>query len=253
MRINVACFFIFVTAVFSTICFGDQDPAHSPAGGQQAGASNEVAVQSRDMTPGQDWIKRLERPDRLPGLKIDEVIRALALKDGDVIADIGAGPGVFSMAFARAVAPSGKALAVDIWPELLNYINAKAAKEGLDNVQTILARPDDPMLPPGQVDIAFFHDVFHNVPDRQAYLEVLASYLTPGGRIAIIEQKYDDPIAMKWDVPENRIKPEQVEAWMSNIGFKLIGQYDMFLGENNPPGTGMPERWFVVYARADGE
>jgi len=123
--------------------------------------------------------------------------------------------------------------------------------EGTTNIETILCKPDDPSLPPDQVDIAYFHDVFHNVPDRQAYLELLASYLKPDGRIAIIEQEYDDPIAKKWDVPEDRITREEVGFWMSNIGFRLADEFDLFQGENNPSGTGMPERWFVVYARVD--
>jgi len=213
------------------------------------GCSQEAQIPSRDMTSGDTWIERLERPDRLKGLRIDAVIAALGLNDGDVVADIGAGPGAFSIPFARAVGPSGKVLAADIWPELLDHIDAKAAAEGLTNIDTLLCKPDDPALPSDQVDIAYFHDVFHNVPDRQAYLELLASYLKVDGRIAIIEQEYDDPIAMQWDVPEDRITREQVDLWMSSVGFRLVEEFDLFQGDNNPPGAGMPERWFVVYAR----
>jgi len=71
----------------------------------------------------------------------------------------------------------------------------------------------------------------------------------PGGRIAVIEQEFDDPIAKKWDIPEDRITKEQLAGWMSAIGFELIDTFDIFQGENNPRGTGMPERWFVVYGR----
>ena len=202
----------------------------------------------QDNTPGTEWIKRLERPDRIPGLKIDAVIKALGLRPGNVIADIGAGTGAYTIPFAHAVAPSGKPYAVDIWPELLQYVEGKAAKEKL-TVHTVLAALDDPKLPKGQVDIAFFHDVFHNTNDRQAYLRTLVSELKPDGRIAIIEQEFDDPIAQKWDKPEDRITPEQVKAWMAAVGFELQASFDTFKGANNPPGTGMPERWFVVYGR----
>ena len=71
----------------------------------------------QDNTPGSDWIKRLERDARIPGLKTKEVVECLKLKPGDVIADIGAGTGAFTIPFAKAVAPSGKALAVDIWQD----------------------------------------------------------------------------------------------------------------------------------------
>ena len=183
-------------------------------------------------------------------MKRDDVVRCLNLKPGDVVADIGAGTGAYSLAFARAVAPSGTVLAVDIWPELVSYIEAKAKSENLPNVRGILAARDDPRLQKQQVDVAFFHDVFHNINDREAYLRVLASYLKPDGRIAIVEQEFDDPIAKKWDKPEDRITNEQLTAWMANIGFRQIASFDIFEGANNPPGTGMPERWFVIFAPA---
>ena len=214
-----------------------QNQADKPAGTHQ------------DLTDAKTWIERLERPERIPGLRIDDVVACLELKPGDVVADIGAGTGAFAIPFAKAVAPSGKVLAVNIWPGLLDYINEKARKENVTNLQTILAKLDDPKLPKNQVDVAFFHDVLHNMNDRQAYLKVLASYLKPSGRVAIIEQEFDDPIAKKWDLPEDRITKDQVGTWMANVGFHRIGDYDIFEGENNPEGAGMPQRWFVVYSR----
>ena len=218
------------------------------AGGPQQ-QGNRPPGTHQDNTEGAEWIKRLERPERIPGLKIDEVIASLGLKPGDVIADIGAGTGAYTIPFAKAVAPTGKALAVDIWPELLDYVKQKAAREKVTTLDTVLAALDDPRLPKNQVDIAFFHDVFHNTNDRQAYLNVLASELKPGGRIAIVEQEFDDPIAKKWDKPEDRITREQVKGWMAAAGFELRAEFDIFQGARNPKGTGMPERWFVIYGR----
>lgn len=202
----------------------------------------------QDLTDGATWIKRLQRPERISGLKVSEVISCLKLKPGDVIADIGSGVGAFTLPFAKAVAPTGKVLAVDLWQNLLDHIKERARNEGAGNVQTVLARRDNPCLPKNEVDIAFFHDVFHNTNDRQGYLRALAADLKPGGRIAIIEQEFDDPIAKKWDLDEDRIRKEQVDAWLTNIGFHLAGEYAIFQGKNNPEGAGMPERWFVVYA-----
>ena len=205
----------------------------------------------QDNTEGKEWIKRLERPARIPGLKIPEVIASLKLKPGDVVADIGAGTGAYAIPFAKAVAPSGKAFGVDIWPDLLDYMTEKAKKEHVSNFQTVLAARDDPKLPT-KVDVVFFHDVFHNANDRQAYLKTLVPYLTPTGRIAIVEQDFDDPIAKKWDLPEDRITPEQLKGWMAAVGFRQVAEFDIFKGANNPKGTDMPERWFVVYGRSAG-
>jgi SAM-dependent methyltransferase len=218
-------------------------------GSGTAAASEQDSALTRDPTPGETWIERLDRPDRLPGLRIDDVVASLKLKPGDVVADIGAGTGTFSIPFAKAVAPTGLILAQDIWPALLDYIATKAQMEHVGNLQTVLGKGDDPNLPRSGVDLAFFHDVFHNVVDRQGYLEILASSVRPGGRIAIVEQEFDDPIAKKWDIPEDRITPEQLDQWMFKIGFELTDTFDIFNGENNPGGAGMPERWFVVYSR----
>jgi len=183
-------------------------------------ATEQEQAKTRDPTPGETWIERLERPDRLPGLRVDDVVASLGLKPGDVVADIGAGTGAFSIPFAKAVAPSGVVLAQDIWPTLLDYIAGQAEKQQLSNLKTVLGKGDDPNLPKNGVDLVFFHDVFHNVLDRPGYLEILA----------------DDPIAKKWDIPGNRITPEQLAGWMSGIGFELIDSFDIFQGENNPGG-----------------
>ena len=124
--------------------------------------------------PAADWIDRLERPERITGLKVPEVIGRLNLKPGVVIADLGAGTGVFAREFAKAVAPSGKVYAVDIDPELLTYIRDRAAKEKQANIQTVLGKFDDPAIPARDVDIAFFHDVFHHIEKRQEYLRALS-------------------------------------------------------------------------------
>lgn len=221
--------------------------AHADGAAQQQGAR--PAGTHQDNTDGREWIRRLERPGRIPGLKVREVIACLRLKPGDVVADIGAGTGAFAIPFAVAVAPSGRVLAVDIWPELLAFIQEKARTAGVNNLETVLATLEDPRLPERGVDLAFFHDVFHNVNDRQAYLRLLASKLTPRGRIAIVEQEFDDPIAKKWDRPEDRITRDQLRGWMEASGFHQAAEFDLFQGANNPPLTGMPERWFVVYER----
>ena len=231
------------------IKFLAQNPNPTAGSGGGPNQGDRPAGTHQDNTSGQDWIRRLERPDRIPGLRIPAVVECLKLKPGDVIADIGAGTGAYALPFAEAVAPTGTAFAVDIHQYLLDYINAKAKAARVGNLRTVLAKLDDPLLP-AKVDVAFFHDVFHNTNDRQAYLQTLIKYLKPGGRIAIIEQQYDDPIAKKWDKPEDRITPEQVKAWMANVGMHLADDFDIFKGANNPKSAGMPERWFVVYGAA---
>ena len=78
-------------------------------------SSAAVGISARQLAPRpvEDWTARLERPDRVAGLKIDYIISSLGLKPGVVVADIGAGPGVLTLPLAKAVAPS-KVYAVEI-------------------------------------------------------------------------------------------------------------------------------------------
>src|SRR5439155_25391010 len=108
--------------------------------------------------PLQDRIKSGERSERESWRKPDEVVQALALKNGEVVADIGAGTGYFSRRFARAVAPDGRVYAVDVAADVLGYLRQEAEKEGLRNIVTIVSHEDDPLLPAGSVDLAFFCD-----------------------------------------------------------------------------------------------
>jgi tRNA A58 N-methylase Trm61 len=90
----------------------------------------------------------LKRADRIPGLRIDDVVDALDLQDGIVVADFGAGAEAFSVPFAQSVGPTGRVLVVEIWPEPLEFITTRVEKAGIENVDTILCSPNDPKLPP---------------------------------------------------------------------------------------------------------
>jgi ubiquinone/menaquinone biosynthesis C-methylase UbiE len=185
--------------------------------------------------PVKDWTERLERPDRVAGLKIDYIIESLGLKPGVVVADIGAGPGVLTMPIAKAVAP-GKVYAVEIEQEFLDRIHDKAQAAGLTNVVTVLGAFVDPKLPARDADVVLFHDVLHHIKDRAGYLKAAAGYVKPGGRIAIVELP---PDGSHKDEPELVVTKEQVKGWLADAGFKPVQEFD-----------GLTGKWFVVYGRS---
>ncbi len=180
-----------------------------------------------------EWIKRLESPERLAGLKADDILKALGLEDGDIVADIGAGTGVLSRPMARAVAPTGKVLAVEVDQELLDYIDERSAQEELGNLVTVLGAFQDPKLPTNDVDVAFFHNTLHHIKDRAGYLKLLASHLAADGRIVVI-----DMIDGHKDDPEMQIDVESVMGWMKAAGFQRSQQVDLF-----------EDKFFVVFQR----
>lgn len=145
-------------------------------------ASAQLASRKAD-----DWLKTLESPNRIADQKVDDVIARLQLKPGMVVADIGAGTGLFSRTLAKSVAPGGVVYAVDIQQDLLDYINQRDQQEKIRNVRTVLGEFNDPRIPEKNVDLALINDVLHHIENRAAYLAALAKYIKPSGRIAITE------------------------------------------------------------------
>jgi len=202
-----------------------------------ATAASALQLGSRD---AKEWIDRLERPDRIAGLKVPEVVSRLGLKPGMVIADIGAGTGVFSRPLAKAVAPAGKVYSVDIDPGLLDYINQRAKQENIANIRTVQGKFEDPAIPAKDVDMAFFHDVFHHIEKRQVYLKALAGYIKPNGMVAMVEMDDKDPKGPHREQPEMLVSRANVDKWMAEIGFHPVKEHnDLF------PGT----KWIVIYQR----
>ena len=186
--------------------------------------------------PADEWTARLESPARIAGLKIDYIISSLKLKPGDVVADIGAGPGILSLPMAKAVAPAGKVYAVEIDQAFLDHIAAKMKDQGVPNVTLVKGEFVDPKLPAANVDVALFHDVLHHIADRAGYLKATARYVKPGGRVAIVELP---PDGSHKDDPSLVVTRAQVDGWMAAAGFVPV---------QDIPGLS-DGKWFVVYAR----
>jgi predicted methyltransferase len=118
----------------------------------------------------------------------ERVVEALTLQPGDAVADLGAGGGYFTFRFADAVGPSGRVFAVDVDPDMIEYLAARAEDEGRANVEVILAAFDDPKLAPASVDLVFVANTYHHLEDRVAYFARLKPALkAPSGRVAIVE------------------------------------------------------------------
>ena len=187
--------------------------------------------------PAEEWTKTLAAANRVQGLRVDDIIARLRLKPGDVVADLGAGPGLFSLPFAKAVSPTGKVYAVEIDQGFLDTIRTKAVEERISNVQGVLGKFEDPSLPAADVDVAFFHDVLRHIQDRAGYLKNLARYVRPGGRVVIIDLTPEgSPHRAQ---PELVVTKDQATGWMADAGFKPVEEItDLFT-----------DKWFVVYSR----
>jgi len=116
-----------------------------------------------------------------------KVLAALQIHPGDRVADLGAGGGYFTFKFAEAVDTAGKVYAVDIDKDMVDFIAKRAKDETRSNIETILAKPDDPLLPKTGVDLVFTSNTYHHIDNRVSYFAKLRKYLRPGGRVAVID------------------------------------------------------------------
>lgn len=188
--------------------------------------------------PAEEWAITLESGRRLGGLEIDEVVSRMGLSQGDVVADVGAGTGIFSVSLARAVGPTGSVLAVEIDPGFLPMIEQKAMDGGVANIRTVLGEYTDPNLPRNDVDVIFFHDVLHHVEGRAAYLVATAKYVPSGSRIVVVDYHGGHPDAPHGDQPELQITLDEVRGWMDAAGLTMTREIDLF-----------EDKFFVVFTK----
>jgi SAM-dependent methyltransferase len=119
----------------------------------------------------------------------------------------------------------------------LKMLRERVAAERLDNVETILAREDDPSLPAGACDLELLVDVYHELADPEAMLAALRRALAPGGRIALVEFRGEDPdVPIK---PEHKMTKAQVLRELEPRGFRLVHSYD-----------GLPWQHLLIFERS---
>jgi arsenite methyltransferase len=180
------------------------------------------------------YIGALEDPKRDAYQKPQEVMTALGIKPGEVIADIGAGSGYFTFRLALHVGDKGKVYAVDVSPEMILHVNRRIRELKVNNVVSILADPDDPLLPDRSVNRFFFSESWHHIENQAKYLSLMKRMLKPGGEIVMIDfQKKELPVGPPLQM---RIAREDLIKQMESNGFRLKKEH-----------TFLPYQYFLVF------
>ena len=187
--------------------------------------------------PADEWIKTLDGETRVSALKIDEVVAAMKLRPGQIVADIGAGTGLFDGPMGKAVGPKGRVYAVEVDAGFFPAIRKRAAGAQVANVETVLGQFTDPSLPVKNVDVALFHDVMHHVDKRAEYIKTLAGYLAPSARIVVVD--YEPGKGPHRDQPTLEVSRDQLASWMRDAGFTLAEDVKLF-----------PDKYYLIFARS---
>jgi SAM-dependent methyltransferase len=176
----------------------------------------------------------LEPPDREAWQKPQQVMDALHIAEGAVVADLGAGGGWFTIRLARRVGPNGMVFAVDVQRLMIEAIERRVQREGLANVRAVLGDYDNPRLPAGALDAVLIVDAFHEMDDPVVLLRNLARTLKPHGQIGIID--YREGEGGPGPGPEERAGPGVVIATAAAAGLKLVEQH-----------TFLPYQYFLIF------
>ena len=208
-------------------------PWGSRAGAQSPEAPHDATAR-HPFTDVEKWKRIFDDPKRDEWQKPQQVVEALGLSPGNIVADIGAGTGYFERYLSKAVAPGGIVLAIDTEPAMVRQLGERALKEQTANVVPVLALPQEPFLPPGRADRVLVVDTYHHVDDRIRYFRRLADALAPGGRIAIVDfHKRPLPVGPP---PEHKLPREFVLDEMKQAGYRLADEK-----------TFLPYHYFLIF------
>lgn len=159
-----------------------------------------------------------EHPTRDRHLQIERVMNLLQIKEGSSVADMGAGSGWFTVRAARRVGSRGKVYAVDINRDYLKYIEARAYREKLSNVRTVLGKEDDPLLPQQSVDAVLMLKTYHEIAQPIRLLKRLRQSMRSGAQLGIIDRNGTGD--------EHGVERDTVVSEARRAGFELVEQYD---------------------------
>ena len=180
------------------------------------------------------YIGALEDPKRDAYQKPHEVVHALGIKPGEVIADIGAGSGYFTFHLARHVGDKGKVYAVDVSPEMVLHVNRRIREQKVTNVVSLLADPDDPLLSDRSVNRFFFSESWHHIENQAKYLSLMKRMLKPGGEVVMIDfHKKELPVGPPMQM---RIAREDLIKQMESSGYRLTKEHSF-----------LPYQYFLVF------
>ena len=214
----------------------------APGSGEIARLEPAPAVEKPSVKPGindpyfrADGLDRytriLESETREIVQRSSDIVDAIGLEDGMVVADIGAGTGLLTMEMAKQVGRRGTVFAVDIVPAFLERIRERARAEGLANVIVVRGEERATGLEPASLDLAFMCDTYHHIEYPQAYMRSLFQTLRPGATLVLVDMKRPEGQSSPAVLRHVRADKSTVIAEVERAGFALESEADL-LKEN---------------------
>ncbi|MEA3411417.1 MAG: methyltransferase [Pseudomonadota bacterium] len=173
------------------------------------------------------WMQRFERPGREVYDHRTDIVEATGARPGMMVADIGAGTGLFTWLFSDRVGPDGKVYAVDISGGFIENIEKIAQATGNRNVVAVKNTPRAANLPKGSVDIAFVCDTYHHFEYPASMLASLRDALREDGELVVVDFRKVPGSSSPWVMNHVRADRDAVIAEIEGAGFRLIGENNL--------------------------
>jgi len=157
----------------------------------------------------------------------ERVLNAIGIKPGMTIGEIGVGRGRYTVLIADKIGNTGKVFANDIDEVSLAYLRGRCRRLGIDNVETVVGKMDDPLFPESTLDLAIMVLVYHMIENPDILLRNLKKSLKPGATLVIIDP-HDELIDREFgiDRSENELKvptiKERIERSSESAGYELL-------------------------------
>jgi ubiquinone/menaquinone biosynthesis C-methylase UbiE len=213
-------------------------------------AGGTAAAQEKSVRPGinlpflypdvKHYVGVLETESREIFAKRKEIVAACKLKPGMVVADIGAGTGLFTRLFAREVGKQGKVYAVDIARKFIDHIDTTCKADGITNVTGVVCKPDSVELPANSIDLAFICDTYHHFEFPVKTMRTIHQALRPGGTLILVDFRRIQGVSTEWVMNHVRAGQEVFTREVEAARFKQIEEAKI-----------LKENYFVRFARVE--
>jgi len=202
-------------------------------------------INERFLDPNLDpseWLGRFETESREIYRARGAIVKAVNLKQGDRIADIGAGTGLFTFLFADQIGPRGWVFAVEISPRFVERIDKLATEQGFANITPLLGAEDVVRLPPESINVAFVCDTYHHFEYPGTIMTSIKRALRPGGRLVVVDFERIEGVSRQWVLDHMRAGKSVFRKEIEDAGFEFIGETKV---------EGLEENYFIAFRKAD--
>lgn len=178
------------------------------------------------------WVERWESEGREVYDLREKILEEINLQKGDVVADIGAGSGMFTRLFLEKVGEKGRVFAVDITANFVNTIVLSARKDKINNIIGVICSDTSCELPANSINVAYICDTYHHFEFPQKTMKSIHDALRDNGRVVIVDFERIEGKSSEWILGHVRAGKQTVQKEIESCGFEVVEEKKDMLKEN---------------------